>query len=384
LETASAQHPHPGLLPVAHRLSRTEYKNAVRDLLALPVLPREYDFSTLLPPDNVSSGFDNLADTLFMSPSATERYVEAARKIARIAVGDLTMEPLVNMHPTPVRTPQEQRQEDLPFGTRGGVSIDGYFPLDGEYEFAATTSATGREAHTLEITVDGVTRASRAISSAARPEDFDPEVGDRWKFRFAVKAGARPVQEHERRRAEAGEQRRVALRSPAPRQNDAGAAGERPQRRSRTVDDQDRHEVGNHAPVPPKVKLAQVVRAHDPDEMRARRPAFEPNDGFVGVARPDLGLESGDGDARIARQAPRRFDPRAHLGEARRQLQRVARRRQPPQAVEAQPPQRQLGNQPMPFVRRVEGAAEQADRLARREWRQAHDHRVACAASSCA
>ena len=193
LEVASAARPNAGVLPVAHRLSRTEYKNAVRDLLAMPALPKEYDFSTLLPADNVSSGFDNLADTLFMSPSATERYVEAARKIARIAVGDPTMEPLVNIHLTPVRTPQEQRNEELPFGTRGGVSIDGYFPLDGEYEFAVTTAGTVREAHTMEVTVDGVARASQAVSNATRPADYDPEVGDKWKFRFAVKAGARPV-----------------------------------------------------------------------------------------------------------------------------------------------------------------------------------------------
>lgn len=193
LETAAAAHPNTGVLPVAHRLTRTEYSNAVRDLLALPVLPKELDYSTLLPADNVSSGFDNLADTLFMSPSATERYVAAARKIARVAVGDPSIEPLVNMHLTPVRQPQDMRNDELPFGTRGGVAIDSYFPLDGEYEFQVTTAGTAREAHTLEVTIDGVTKVSQPVSNGTRPPNFDPEVGDRWKFQFAVPAGAREV-----------------------------------------------------------------------------------------------------------------------------------------------------------------------------------------------
>lgn len=193
LETAAAAKPNAGVLPVAHRLSRTEYKNAIRDLLAMPALPKELDYSTLLPADNVSSGFDNLADTLFMSPSATERYVEAARKIARVAVGDPTMEPLVNIHLTPVRAPQEMRNEELPFGTRGGTLIESYFPLDGEYEFVVTTAGSVRDEHTLAVSVDGTERGAQAVSNRTRSADYDAEVGDRWKFRFAVKAGARTV-----------------------------------------------------------------------------------------------------------------------------------------------------------------------------------------------
>ena len=75
-------------LPLAHRLTRTEYANVIRDLLALPDLPKELDYATLLPADNASSGFDNLADTLFVSPATMERYLEAALKISRVAVGD--------------------------------------------------------------------------------------------------------------------------------------------------------------------------------------------------------------------------------------------------------------------------------------------------------
>jgi hypothetical protein len=88
LENTAAAHPNAGVLPSAHRLTRTEYRNAIRDLLALRDLPKEMDYSTLLPADNANSGFDNLADTLFVSPAAMERYLAAARKISRIAVGD--------------------------------------------------------------------------------------------------------------------------------------------------------------------------------------------------------------------------------------------------------------------------------------------------------
>ena len=88
LDRAAAAKPNPGKLPLLHRLSRTEYQNAIRDLLALDALPKEMDYSLLLPPDNSSSGFDNIADLLFVSPTTMERYLDAARKISRLAVGD--------------------------------------------------------------------------------------------------------------------------------------------------------------------------------------------------------------------------------------------------------------------------------------------------------
>src|SRR5215471_11410259 len=80
--------PHPGKLALAHRLSRTEYQNAVRDLLAIDALPQEIDYPLLLPPDNSASGFDNIADLLFISPAIMERYLDAAEKISRLAIGD--------------------------------------------------------------------------------------------------------------------------------------------------------------------------------------------------------------------------------------------------------------------------------------------------------
>jgi hypothetical protein len=188
-------HPNPGELSPVHRLSRTEYKNTVRDLLALENLPKEMDYVTLLPADNNSSGFDNLADTLFVSPVTMERYLDAARKISRIAVGDPKMGMLVNMHLTPVREPQEGRDQELPFGTRGGLAVHGYFPLDGEYEFQVTTAGAAREAHQLEITVDGERKGITNISGNVRGGD-DGENGpgpNDPKFRFAVPAGARDI-----------------------------------------------------------------------------------------------------------------------------------------------------------------------------------------------
>src|SRR5438876_800571 len=98
LDQAAAATPNVGKLPLLHRLTRTEYQNAVRDLLALEWLPKEMDYSLLLPPDNTSSGFDNLADLLFVSPANMERYLEAAQKISRLAVGDRTMPAMVNIY----------------------------------------------------------------------------------------------------------------------------------------------------------------------------------------------------------------------------------------------------------------------------------------------
>jgi len=193
LEANAAARPDPGTLPLAHRLTRTEYGNAIRDLLALPNLPRELDYATLLPADNASSGFDNLADTLFVSPASMERYLAAARKISRVAVGDPAMAALVNTHVTPVRQPQEARNEALPFGTRGGLAIDGYFPLSGDYEFDVRTTAA-RDTHQMEIAIDGVRKAVTNISieTGSRADD-DGTVPHQGKFQFSMPAGPHHV-----------------------------------------------------------------------------------------------------------------------------------------------------------------------------------------------
>ncbi|HEY7173013.1 MAG TPA: DUF1592 domain-containing protein [Vicinamibacterales bacterium] len=156
LDRAAAAHPNPGAVGAFHRLSRTEYANAIRDLLSLETLPKELDINTLLPADNSSSGFDNLADLLFVSPTALDSYLSAARKISRVAVGDPNIPVIVDRYPTPQDLPQDVQVEDAPAGTRGGVVIKSTLPVDGEYRVKIEFAGNAREPHQLEVSVDGV------------------------------------------------------------------------------------------------------------------------------------------------------------------------------------------------------------------------------------
>ncbi len=192
LAANAAAHPDPGSVTPVHRLTRTEYRNSIRDLLALSDLPKEMDYTTLLPADNVSSGFDNLADTLFVSPVTMERYLDAARKISALAVGDRDMGLLVNVYQTSVRQPQERREEELPFGTRGGLAIHSYFPLDGEYEFQIALAGLQRDPHELELSIDGE-RKGLVSATGRRGDDEDPSSAAKQKFRALVKAGPRTI-----------------------------------------------------------------------------------------------------------------------------------------------------------------------------------------------
>ena len=128
LDRAAETDPNPGR-PAAYRLTRTQYANAIRDLLAL-----EIDGPSLLPPDDPAFGFDNIADSLSFSPLLLERYLSAARKISRLAVGDATMQPAAATYATsPLAVQSGRMSEDLPFGSGGGLAIRHHFPLDGEY-----------------------------------------------------------------------------------------------------------------------------------------------------------------------------------------------------------------------------------------------------------
>jgi hypothetical protein len=155
LDRASAEHVEIGKLPLLHRLSRTEYENAIRDLLAVDALPKEMDYSLLLPPDNASSGFDNIADLLFVSPTAMESYLEAARKISRLAIGDPSMPVMVNTYRLSGEHTQDIHVQGLPYGTRGGLGVRTDVPLDGDYVFKIELAGAPREPDRLEITVDG-------------------------------------------------------------------------------------------------------------------------------------------------------------------------------------------------------------------------------------
>jgi mono/diheme cytochrome c family protein len=129
LDRAAAEHPNPGRAPL-HRLNRTEYANAIRDLLALDV-----DVRALLPADDTDEhGFDNVAEVLTVSPALMERYLFAARKIGRLALGYPTG-PGVELYTLPRMLAQEDRlSDDLPFGSRGGTAVRHFFPADAEYK----------------------------------------------------------------------------------------------------------------------------------------------------------------------------------------------------------------------------------------------------------
>lgn len=154
LDVAASTRPNPGRLPLLHRLTRTEYKNAIRDLLDLDDFSKDVDLDLLLPADNSSSGFDNIADLLFVSSTQLEQYLSAAQKLSRIAVGDQSLPPLVDTYRMSDQFNQEYQADGAPFGTRGGAAIRTYLPLDGEYRIYVELADAPREAHQLEVAVD--------------------------------------------------------------------------------------------------------------------------------------------------------------------------------------------------------------------------------------
>src|SRR5512139_557447 len=129
LDKASVTHPYPGTKSL-HRLNRTEYANAIRDVLGMQI-----DVTTLLPADDSAEGFDNIADVLGVSPTLIQSYISAAMKISRAAVGDRAMQPTLVKYSAPSGLSQQEHIEGLPLGTRGGIRFTHNFPLDAEYEF---------------------------------------------------------------------------------------------------------------------------------------------------------------------------------------------------------------------------------------------------------
>jgi hypothetical protein len=203
LDRAAAAKPNPGTLPLLHRLTRTEYQNAIRDLLSLDALPKEMDYSMLLPADNVSSGFDNIADLLFVSPSTMERYLDAARKISRLAVGDPEMPVMVNILRLLPEQSQDERVDELSFGTRGGLAVRSYFPVDADYNFKIDVAGAVRDPNQIEVTVDGERMKLIPVGNAAgggggrgrggRGAAPAGGAANGLDFRIPVKAGSRLV-----------------------------------------------------------------------------------------------------------------------------------------------------------------------------------------------
>jgi mono/diheme cytochrome c family protein len=189
LDDAAAAAPQPGDVPAFRRLTRTEYRNAIRDLLALDGLPAELDFELLLPADNAASGFDNIADLLFVSPVVMERYIAAAQKIARLAVGDVRAPVMVNIHRLSEQLPQDERIDGLSFGTRGGLGVQTYLPLDAEYVVEVETAGTVPEPQEIEVSVDGARVASATLLTPEPRRGMPRRSSEQVTFRAPIAAG---------------------------------------------------------------------------------------------------------------------------------------------------------------------------------------------------
>src|SRR5262245_47863124 len=155
IDRAAASSPNPGA-PALHRLNRAEYGNAVHDLLDLPI-----DAASMLPGDDSTEGFDNIASVLSVSPALMQAYVSAAARISRLAVGDMTTSPGLTTYSAPRGLSQAEHREGMPLGTRGGLLVEHVFPLDAEYEFRVGRSGAGfgltavGSEEALEITLNG-------------------------------------------------------------------------------------------------------------------------------------------------------------------------------------------------------------------------------------
>ena len=189
LDRAAAEHPDPGRTDTFRRLNRTEYQNAIRDLLALDV-----DASALLPADESSHGFDNVT-VGDLSPTLLDRYITAAQKISRLAVGSPGRSPGGDTIRIRADLTQEEHVEGLPLGTRGGALIPYTFPQDGEYEVQLRLARDRnehveglREPHELEVLLDRERMASFTVTPPRTERDHQT-ADEHLKARIRVTAG---------------------------------------------------------------------------------------------------------------------------------------------------------------------------------------------------
>ena len=207
LDRAAVANPNPGS-PGLQRLNRAEYKNAIRDLLALDI-----DVTAMLPPDTASFGFDNNADALTLSPALTERYLSAAAKISQAALtrprGIPTPETF--FEPTD-RNVGARVSDEMPFGTRGGIAVHYLFPADGDYLIETRPKENGAndgfenfstDVHQLDIAIDSVKVWSAGLGGpewtgnnrlGPQRDELERKTLDQMKVTVHVKAGQRLVQ----------------------------------------------------------------------------------------------------------------------------------------------------------------------------------------------
>ena len=189
LDRAAAANPNPGRTDSFRRLNRTEYRNAIRDLLALDV-----DVNSLLPADQSSHGFDNVT-VADLSPTLLERYLSAARKISRLAIGSPLRSPGGDTVTLPADLTQEEHFDELPIGTRGGTVLRHTFPLDAQYDIQLRLARDRNEhvegltePHQVELMIDG--ERVQTFSVKPPPSGTDHSKVDRdLRVRVPVKAG---------------------------------------------------------------------------------------------------------------------------------------------------------------------------------------------------
>lgn len=189
LDQAAAAKPNPGRTDTFRRLNRTEYRNAVRDLLHLDI-----DVSQLLPSDEASRGFDNIT-VGDLSPTLLERYLNAAKKISRLALGIPSRAPGGETILYPPDLTQEQHFDGLPFGTRGGALVPHTFPVDAEYEIQLRLARDRNEhveglyePHEVELLIDGAKAARFTVKPPAAGQDHS-QADKHLNLRVPLKAG---------------------------------------------------------------------------------------------------------------------------------------------------------------------------------------------------
>jgi len=211
IDRDAAARPNPGR-PALRRLNRTEYSNAIRDLLAVDI-----NADASLPADDSRYGFDNVGEVLTLSPLLAERYLAVARQVRRLALGDSTIRPTIEQYEISKNLLQDDRaSEDLPFGSRGGLAVRHHFPADGEYVFKVRLQQNSRQyirgmqqSNDLDVRIDGRRiehfvvggerrgRSAFAFSSATMgdvaQEQYERTADEVLNVRQRVEAGAHQV-----------------------------------------------------------------------------------------------------------------------------------------------------------------------------------------------
>ncbi len=194
LDRAALAKPNPGRVETFRRLTQTEYHNAIRDLLAI-----DLDVTSLIPSDDTSQGFDNITSAT-LSPTLLERYLAAAQKISRLAVGSAPRTAGGETIVLPADLTQEDHVDDLPFGTRGGAAIRYTFPVNGEYELQVRLTRDRNEhveglteAHQMEVSIDGERLQMFTVAPPPRAQGpnsvSDDDIDSGLHLRADLKAG---------------------------------------------------------------------------------------------------------------------------------------------------------------------------------------------------